>query len=84
MGDIRGVHRTVSYRATSREQDGQTHWHAMFHYDGQTSEALGSVRNDWSPLADPDIRMHVALQLYIEATLLRGVDELEPDWRPVI
>ena len=84
MGDIRGMYRTVSYRATFHEQDGQTHWHATFHHDGQTSEGQGSICNDWSPSADPNIRMHISLQLYLEGTLLCGIDELEPDLWPAI
>lgn len=79
MGDIRGVHRTVSYRATYLERDEQTHWHAKFNHDGQASEARGSVRNDWSPLPNAEIRMHVTMQLYIESTLLRSADDLQPN-----
>lgn len=84
MGDIRGVHRAVLYRATFHEIDGQTHWHAKFNHDGQASEASGSVLNAWSPLPNGEIKMHVTMQLYIEATLLRGADELESDLWPAI
>lgn len=82
MSDIRGVHRTVSYRATFHERAGQTHWHAKFNQDGQASEARGSISNSWSPLPTAESRMHVTMQLYIEATLLRRDYELEPDLWP--
>lgn len=41
MRDIRGIHRTVSYRTTFHERDGQTRWQAKFRHDGRASEACG-------------------------------------------
>lgn len=77
MGDIRGVHRTVSYRATFHERDGQTHWQAKFHHDGRASEACGSIFNDLSQSWDPIVSVREAAQRYIETTLLRAIDELD-------
>jgi len=81
MGDIAGVHRTVTYGATFKETKDHTRWRATFHHNGQESEASGAIPNDWSALPIMRIRVHIAVQLHIEAALLRGVfssPEAEP------
>lgn len=77
MGDIRGVHRKVLYRATFHESDGQMHWQAKFQYEGRASEACGSILNELSRSWDPLISVREAVHLYIETTLLRGADEFD-------
>lgn len=72
MDEVTGVHRRVVYRATFEEQDNQMIWHAHFLYGGENSQARGGMRGDTPALSNTLAQMHITMQLYIDAALLRG------------
>jgi len=71
MCEVLGVYRTVAYRVTFEERNGEALWQGSFVYQGQMRQVSGTVGKAWSPLPTMKSRVNNAVQLCIESALLR-------------
>jgi len=80
MIEIVGVHRGVVYNANYVVDGEETNWRASFQRGEDTFSREGRLMHGWLDEADVRNRVHIAIQRYIENTLLSEAISPAPDF----